>query len=322
MVRRKFLTTGIAMTMTPFLSSLAGFSNTGDALVVWNAEEFHAARQFVEVPAGKIAFVERGSGPVALFLHGFPLNGFQWRSSMARLASMRRCVAPDMMGLGYTDVAEDTDLSPSAQAAMLIAFLDNLKIEEVDIVSNDSATGIAQLIAAHHPERVRTLLLTNGDVQTNSPPAKLLPFLDKARRGEVAPWYERHLTDHAFARSREGIGNAYHNPNRTLTPEVIETYFRPLISSEKRRKQGEQYGLAMFPNPLPAIEPKLHSFRRPVRIVWARDNELFPDQWAHWLDTAFPDSHGIRLVANAKLFFPEERPGTISLEAHNLWQHN
>jgi haloalkane dehalogenase len=324
MVRRRFLAACTAMTMAPALSSFASFADTGrekgDVLPEWNADEFHSARQFVDMEKGKIAFVERGSGPAALFLHGFPLNGFQWRGSMARLASMRRCLAPDFMGLGYTDVAEDTDLSPMAQAAMLIAFLDSLKLDEVDIVSNDSATGIAQLLVASHPERIRTLLLTNGDVQTNSPPAKLLPFLDRARRGEVAPWYERHLTDIAFARSHDGIGNAYHNPNRTLTHEVIETYFRPLVSSQKRRRQGEQYGLAMFPNPLPPIEPKLRSFRKPVRIVWARDNELFPDQWAHWLDTTFPNSRGIRFVDNAKLFFPEERPGTIALEAHHLWQ--
>jgi len=311
------------MTIAPVLSPFAVFADLGRkkgaGLVEWNAEEFHTARQFVDVAAGKIAFVERGSGPVALFLHGYPLNGFHWRSSMARLAPMRRCIAPDLMGLGYTEVAEDVDLSPSAQAAMLIAFLDNLEIKEIDIISNDSATGIAQLIAAHHPERIRTLLLTNGDVQTNSPPAKLLPFLDMARRGEVAPWYERHLTDNTFARSHKGIGNAYYNPARALTHEVIETYFRPLISSKKRRQQGEQYGLAMFPNPLPLVEPKLRSFGKPVRIVWARANELFPDRWAHWLDTTFPNSQGIRFVDNSKLFFPEERPDIIALEARALW---
>jgi haloalkane dehalogenase len=324
MVRRKFLATCTVMAIAPVLSSFEVFADTirreGDGLVEWNAEEFHTARQFVDVAAGKIAFVERGSGPVALFLHGYPLNGFHWRGSMTRLAPLRRCIAPDLMGLGYTDVAADTDLSPSAQAAMLIAFLDNLKISEVDIIANDSATGIAQLLAAHHPERIRTLLLTNGDVQTNSPPAKLLPFLDRARRGEVASWYERHVTDNAFARSHKGIGNAYHNPDRTLTHEVIETYFRPLISSEKRRRQGELYGIAMSPNPLPSVQPKLRSFDKPVRIVWARANELFPDHWAHWLDTTFPNSQGIRFVDNAKLFFPEERSDIIALEARGLWQ--
>ena len=42
------------------------------------ASEFHTSRKFAETPFGRIAYVERGSGPVALFIHGLPLNGFQW----------------------------------------------------------------------------------------------------------------------------------------------------------------------------------------------------------------------------------------------------
>ena len=45
-----------------------------------DAAAFHDARRFVRTKFGKIAYVERGSGDVALFLHGFPLNGFQWRA--------------------------------------------------------------------------------------------------------------------------------------------------------------------------------------------------------------------------------------------------
>ena len=37
-----------------------------------DAAAFHASRRFVATPFGRIAYVERGSGPAALFLHGFP----------------------------------------------------------------------------------------------------------------------------------------------------------------------------------------------------------------------------------------------------------
>lgn len=281
--------------------------------------DFHAARRSVAIGPTQLAYVEQGTGEVALFLHGYPLNGFQWRGAMARLAPMRRCIAPDLMGLGYTDAPADADLSPHAQAARMIGLLNQLGIAQVDLVSNDSATGIAQLMIAAQPQRVRSLLLTNGDVQTNSPPAALQPFLEKARRNEEPAWFERHLIDNDFARSREGIGNAYQTPDRVLTHGVIECYFRPLVSSPKRRQQSQQYGLAMLPNPLPAIEPKLRQFQPPVRIVWARDNELFPDRWAHWLDQTFPNSRGIRFVDNARLFFPEEQPALIAEEARTLW---
>ncbi|MDR3447436.1 alpha/beta fold hydrolase [Dyella sp.] len=319
MLRRDFLIHSGLLAAAAALQPLYAQDDTS-RFRAFTSSEFHAARQFVQVGPDKVAFVEQGAGDAALFLHGYPLNGFQWRGSMARLASIRRCIAPDLRGLGYTDAPADADLSPHAQAAMIIALLDKLGVRDVDLISNDSATGIAQLIIASHPQRVRSWLATNGDVQTNSPPAALLPFLEKARRNEVSAWFEHHLTDNHFARSHDGIGNAYHDPDRVLTHDVIETYFRPLVSSPKRRQQGQQYGLAMFPNPLPAIEPALRQFQRPVRMVWARDNELFPDRWAHWLDQTFPHSRGIRFVNDAQLFFPEEQPELMAGEALALWR--
>lgn len=323
MIRREFLKTFAVAAVASMSSRLAlptdAIAANRKSEGVWSPAQFHAARRFADLPQGKIAFVERGSGPVALFLHGYPLNGYQWRGPMAALAGERRCLAPDLMGLGYTDVPADADLSPEAQTAMLVSLLDRLKIGEADIVANDSATGIAQLVAAHHPQRVRSLLLTNGDVDTNSPPANLMPFLEKARRGEAVLWFDKHLADNAFARSRDGIGNAYHDPERLLTHELIETYFRPLVAPAKRRKQGEEFGLDMFPNPLPAVHPQLRAFGKPVRMVWGCDDDLFPVETAHWLDRTFSGSRGVRLVDQARLFFPEEYPEIIVEEARKLW---
>lgn len=324
MFRREFLKTLAVAAAAPvstrmvLLAEAAAVPRKG--LAVWTPTEFHAARQFAELPQGRIAYVERGSGPVALFLHGYPLNGYQWRAPLAELAGERRCLAPDLMGLGYSDVTADADLSPIAQTAMLITLLDHLRIDQADIVANDSSTGIAQLMAAHHPQRVRSLLLTNGDVDTNSPPEKLMPFLEQARRGEAVLWFDQHVGDYAFARSRNGIGNAYHAPERVLTNELIETYFRPLVAPGKRRKQGEEFGLDMFPNPLPAVREQLRAFDKPVRMVWGRDDDLFPVEWAHWLDRTLPGSRGIRFVDQARLFFPEEYPGIMVEEARRLWQ--
>src|SRR5688572_6382346 len=78
------------------------------------ARRFHATRRFLKTPAGEIAWVEQGAGPAALFLHGFPLNGFQWRGAMERLAPHRRCLAPDLLGMGFTRPAAGQDLRPAA----------------------------------------------------------------------------------------------------------------------------------------------------------------------------------------------------------------
>ena len=49
-------------------------------------ERYRHARRHVDLPCGRIAYVERGTGAAALFLHGAPLNGIQWRGALYRLA--------------------------------------------------------------------------------------------------------------------------------------------------------------------------------------------------------------------------------------------
>jgi len=61
-----------------------------------DAAEYHKRRRFANTPFGEIAYVERGSGPVTLFVHGYPLNGYQWRGIIERLSDVRRCIAVDL----------------------------------------------------------------------------------------------------------------------------------------------------------------------------------------------------------------------------------
>jgi len=49
----------------------------------------------VEIPAGTIAYRERGEGPALVFVHGVGVNGDLWRHVAPPLASEFRCVVPD-----------------------------------------------------------------------------------------------------------------------------------------------------------------------------------------------------------------------------------
>jgi haloalkane dehalogenase len=101
-----------------------------------DASEYHRRRRFARTPFGEIAFVERGSGPVAVFVHGYPLNGYQWRDIIERLSDVRRCIAVDLMGAGYTRTALDQAVSYPAQVRMIDALLDALGIDQIDLVGN------------------------------------------------------------------------------------------------------------------------------------------------------------------------------------------
>lgn len=321
MQRREFMQLAVGMLATgafagyiPRALAVAGGSAGMDA------KSFHASRRFVQTAFGRIAYVERGTGEAALFLHGFPLNSFQWRGALDRLSSYRRCIAPDFLALGYTEVAEGQSVAPDAQVAMLVTLLDALGIATVDVVANDSGGAVAQLFVTRHPERVRTLLLTNCDTEHESPPAAMLPVIAMSHRGEfVDRWLVPWLANKTLARSPEGIGGmCFANP-ADPTDEAIDCYFTPLVQSPRRKALVHAYAIALEHNPLAGIGDALQRCKVPTRIVWGKDDTIFSLAGARYLDNKLGRSLGVRYVDNAKLFYPEERPDVIADEARHLW---
>lgn len=315
MDRRRFIYSAAMVSALVALAQKDGRANPATSL---SAGEFQASRRFVALSHGRrIAYAERGRGAVALFLHGLPLNGYQWRGALEHLADARRCIAPDLMGAGATGIPEGTDQSPDAQVAMLIAFLDSLKVKSVDLVGSDSGGGMAQLFAARHPKRVRTLLLTNCDTGSNSPPQALLPLIADAHAGVAAEkWITPLLND--LTTARQTLGQAYTHPE-TLTPELLEIYLRPLVQTPLRRKQYDQALIVLEKNVLQPVEPQLRTLEAPVRMVWGTADTIFGLDSASYLDRLYPHSRGIRRIEGAKLFWPEEFPQIIAEEARKLW---
>jgi pimeloyl-ACP methyl ester carboxylesterase len=275
-------------------------------------------RRFVELAGGRrIAYVEKGRGPAALFLHGLPLNGYQWRGALTRLSDERRCIAPDVMGAGLSEIPEGTDQSPAAQVEMLAKFLDALGARSVDLVGSDSGGALAQLFAVRYPLRVRSMLLTNCDTAQDSPPQALLPLVADAQAGVAAEkWIVPLLDD--LATARQGLGQAYTNPT-TLTQELVEIYLRPLAQSPLRRKQYDQALIVLEKNALQPVEAELRRLEVPVRIVWGTGDTIFKPESADYLDRLLPRSRGIRRIEGAKLFWPEEFPDLVAREARELW---
>ncbi|HKE26545.1 MAG TPA: alpha/beta hydrolase [Bryobacteraceae bacterium] len=316
MIRRNFLTvcSGAAA-----VGAMAGRVRAAKAERI-DAAWYQRSRRFAALPMSRVAYVEHGRGPAALFLHGYPLNGFQWRGALERLHPYRRCIAPDVMGMGFTQTPEGTAITPAAQVEMLAALLRALDIGTVDLVANDSGGLVAQLFVAAYPARARSLLLTNCDVDEDNPPAQFLPLVELARQGVFA---ERFLLPQAnekeLARSPKGLGGlAYTYPDK-LSDDAIETYLRPLVATPLRRSQTDQYAVALGSNALVAVREQLGQWKGPARMVWAMKDQLFGVEWAEWLDRKFPGSRGIRRVEGANLFFPEEMPDLIAEEAEALW---
>jgi haloalkane dehalogenase len=319
MTRRDFLYGSSAAAGAALLSQTPAYagSTTGEPI---DANAFHASRKFADLPISRVAYVERGHGLAALFVHGYPLNGFQWRGALPKLQAHRRCIAPDAMGLGYTQTPEGQAISPETQAEMLAMLLDSLHIDAVDLVANDSGGLVSQLFLAKHPHRVRTLLLTNCDVDENNPPASFLPFVELAKKGLLVDRFiAPHLDDKQLARSPKGMGGIAYTYPENLTDEAIETYFRPLVETPLRKSQLNQFTISLGTNELVAIRENLRQWKGHARMVWGLKDTIFPVELAEWLDHTLPGSRGVRKLKEANLFFPEEMPDVIAEEALALW---
>src|SRR5262245_40576071 len=197
-------------------------------------------KRTVETPSGRIAYAEQGAGPVALFVHGVLLNGHLWRHQLAGLSDLRRCIAVDLLAHGDTEIAPQQDVSVTANANMLGEFLEAMKIDTVDLVGNDSGGGIAQIFAARHPQRVRTLALTNCDAHDNWPPEAFKPFLEMAAAGGLAKTLGAMVGDKNIYRSLQALGPAYEHPER-VSDETIDTYLKPHLRTAQRTQDLERF---------------------------------------------------------------------------------
>jgi pimeloyl-ACP methyl ester carboxylesterase len=273
---------------------------------------------FVQTPSGRISYSQAGSGPVALFVHGVLLNKYFWRHQMVDLADIRRVIAVDLLAHGDTDIAPGQDVSVTANANMLREFLEALKIDKVDLIGNESGGGISQIFAAKNPERVRTLTLTECDVDNTWPPSEASnPFVEMTKAGGLKDTLSALINDKSGYRSPDGFGSAYERPDK-VTDGDIDTYLRPHLRSEQRTRDLERFVVALDNKHMIEIECQLRQLRAPTLIVWGADDIYFPINWAYWLAAIIPSAKEPVVLDGARLFFPEERPETFNrlLRAH------
>ena len=282
-------------------------------------EKVIATKHSVETPSGRISYTETGSGPVALFVHGVLLNGHLWRNQLSNLSDLRRCIAVDLMAHGDTEILPDQDVSVTANAKMLREFIDALKIDQVDLVGNDSGGGVAQIFAALNPARVRSLTLTDCDTHDNWPPEPFKPFLEMAAAGGLRGTLNAMLTDKNVYRSPQALGPAYEHPEK-VSDATIEHYLRPLIRTEQRTLDFQRFLAEFDCKHTVAVEAQLRQLKAPTLIVWGTDDIYFDVKWSRWLAEAIPGTRRRIELKGARIFFPEERAAELNEELRNFWK--
>ena len=110
------------------------------------------------VDGAEIAYTDTGSGPVVLFVHGFPLDSTMWAEQVDRLDG-RRALCVDLRGFGRSSPATTDRLTMDRHADDLAGVIDHVGADRVDLVGLSMGGYVALAFAERHRERLRSLAL-------------------------------------------------------------------------------------------------------------------------------------------------------------------
>lgn len=113
----------------------------------------------VSVSGHRMYALTSGNGPALVLLHGLLGSAHAWYPCLPRLGEESAVYAVDSLGIGGSERVPGLDASLSAHADRLAEFLTGAGIDCADIVGTSHGGAVAMMLAARHPERVRSLVL-------------------------------------------------------------------------------------------------------------------------------------------------------------------
>jgi pimeloyl-ACP methyl ester carboxylesterase len=114
----------------------------------------------IEVHGLGVHVAEAGAGPPVLLVHGWPQHWYAWRKVAPPLAADRRVICADLRGFGWSD-APPGEYAKATLAADLLALLDAMELERVDMIAHDWGAWIGFILCLGHPERFEHYLALN-----------------------------------------------------------------------------------------------------------------------------------------------------------------
>src|SRR6185503_14762801 len=106
-------------------------------------------------------YVDEGSGPPLLLLHGNPTSSFLYRHIIAGLSDRFRCVAPDYPGFGRSSAAPGYGFTPREHAAVVEKLVLELDLRDITLMVQDWGGPIGFAVATRHPDRFRAFVVGN-----------------------------------------------------------------------------------------------------------------------------------------------------------------
>jgi pimeloyl-ACP methyl ester carboxylesterase len=115
--------------------------------------------RYLDADGVRFAYLEEGSGPLVLLIHGFPDTAHTWDAVRPALANAGyRAVSPNTRGYWPTAVPKDGDYRGDRLARDMLAFIAALGEEEAIVIGHDWGASAAYGAANLEPKRVRFLV--------------------------------------------------------------------------------------------------------------------------------------------------------------------
>lgn len=247
------------------------------------------------------------AGPPLVLIHGLLVFGYAFRAIVPELVAGRRVLIPDLPGAGDSDrppPVHCAGYSPTWQARVLLALLDRLGLERVDVLGHSWGGAIAVCLADAAPERVRRLMLVDATCFAMPLPLEgrvaLLPgvgpyvFKNLYRRAALAHYLTRALADPARLRD-DDLDLYWDRLARTGGREAAYAMLTHLANDER----------------MAAMLPRLRALACDTLVIWGDRDAIVPREHAERLRDAIG---GARLVwvEGCGHAVAEERPAALT----------
>jgi len=248
----------------------------------WQAIDWTHHTHDVRLRGRRVRYVDMGSGPTVVLIHGQGGSWQWWLRQIATLADRARMVAVDLPGFGASDAVENGEDVFVGHIATIIGVLDHLGVARATVVGHSMGGVVALRLACDHPERISGLLMTNAG-GANIGPRRLKWILAVLRLFNAVfsiPWVPRVVARNRLLRSilfAAGI-----HDRRTLT-EPLASAILPGMSAPGFQQSLEAAAVAVN-----QVTPQ--TVTRPCLIVWGMKDRILPPSAGHELLSQFPDA--------------------------------
>jgi pimeloyl-ACP methyl ester carboxylesterase len=264
----------------------------------------------------RLAYDRTGEGPPAVLLHGWPGWRADYRDVVPLLAPEADVVVPDLRGFGESDRHERPPreaYSAAAQAASVLALIEELGLDRPVLVGYDVGSRIARLIAAEHPDAIRALVL--------APPmpgaGERIISADSQREYWYQPFHNLALADELLDGRPDAVRSYLRHfwehwsaPGWSLPADrfdaLVALYARPgaFTTSIAWYRSGSGGVATALTERVPAPDDRIAV---PTTVLWGELEPLLPVAWSDRIGEFFADAE-LQILEGVGHFTPLEAP--------------